>query len=213
MKLFALVVTTARFWENRSMACVDTWLPDFDDYLFCTDANSGPKCAVVTNRADYDSCKIKQVEGLLVCEREHGDFDWYFTCGDDTCVNAKNLRKLCESLLVDHIAQYGQVQNCFENDKSLHYISGGGGHLMNRKTLTAFNQAMQSCGESSNMADVAFGQCARKAKIPQEHCDLFHSQPIFEWDESTRVSVKGAVSYHYIQPEKMKHVYDMMTLP
>ena len=31
MKLFASIVTTGKFWDNRTKACLETWLPQFEE--------------------------------------------------------------------------------------------------------------------------------------------------------------------------------------
>lgn len=215
MKLFASIVTTGKFRANRDQACLDTWLPKFDGYLFCTDTKSDDHCFVVTDRTDYGSCKGKQLAGFRICEEQFGDCDWYFACGPDTCVNVDNLRYLCNNLThwaaTGLIAIYGEACKCWDKDKNFFYLSGGGGHLMNRATLSKFNIAAKGADDNHDTcstADVAFGQIAQRGGIPQIHFSLFHSQGIGFYQDDP----KKAISYHYIAPEKMKETYEAMTL-
>jgi hypothetical protein len=224
MKLFASIVTTGKFWDNRTKACLETWLPKFDDWLFCTDTKNDEHCFGVTDRTDYGSCKGKQLNGFKICQDKFSDYDWFFACADDTCVNVENLRRYCESLSLHTLAIFGQgifwdfmdtsrrnaVWNTMGECKNFFYLSGGAGHLMNLATLKVFNETAKTIASNDRTnpcADIAFGEIANIAKISQIESPMFHSQPpgFYPKDDP-----KKAISYHYISPDKMKETYEAM---
>jgi hypothetical protein len=214
MKILAAIMTTGKFWDSRTKACLETWIPKFDNYILCTDTANNDHAYVTTDQMDYNSHKRKQLEGFRICESKYGDYDWFFACSDDNCVNVDNLRYLCETMSrtpAEYIlAIYGEGIKCWDKDKNFLYISGGGGHLMNLATLKEFNKYTKEAEDNnvySSCGDVCFGQIAAKAKIPQISFSLFHSQNLDFYKDDP----KRAISYHYIRPEQMKASYKRMS--
>src|SRR5262245_46535881 len=105
MKIAALMLTGADFYEGRTKACFETWLPKFDAFQI----HSFAPCdflpiTTVGNSEGPGSCFDKRLDGLKVAP----DADWYLCCSCDNYIWADNLRAALEKIPTDKPAIVGQ---------------------------------------------------------------------------------------------------------
>ena len=182
-------MTSAKFRNTRMNHVRNTWGADVvffsderaDDVIFVSD----------------DDSYASNVEKTLCLLRWHLDKD--FNClvvgDDDTWFNIPNLEKELKNHSQDELEIIGCKINMYKPDKKLDYCSGGGGYVMNKKTLELLCKNIKT--DKIFWADVIVGMAARKAGIKITHCDNFHfHNPAYH--DCKGKELKEAISFHYM---------------
>ena len=183
--------------KNQNIFHITDRIDNRDNYVYCT------------NRDDYLSSMYKNFYAMYYALNNHIDkFDWFFFIGDDVFVYVDNLAYMIQKLNKEDNKMYGEIANCWPNDRTLFYVLGGGGILFNKTSLSTFCKYNYfSINELLNkflFSDVAIGIIGREAKITNENISGIHSQPP-EFYNITNPN--KFISFHYI---KTKEQFDYL---
>lgn len=202
MKILALILhgqKSSQRFENISK----TWGQEID-FLFYSDHNSF-KTIKVTDRNDYASAELKQINIINDLPKEHLDYDWYLFCDDDTFINAKLLLSKIDSFDPEEIT--GQLIQCWQPDPTLCYLSGGAGFLMSNKILKSIKGRIPNY--NSGYSDVTMGLFYRENNIKIKHSELFMSQNPEFYNVSDN-NISKFISFHYIKDyETMRKMHEI----
>lgn len=202
MKILALILhgqKSSQRFENISK----TWGQEID-FLFYSDHNSF-KTIKVTDRNDYASAEIKQINIINDLPKEHLDYDWYLFCDDDTFINTKLLLSTIDSFSPEEIT--GQLIQCWQPDPTLCYLSGGAGFLMSNKILKSIKGRIPNY--NSGYSDVTMGLFYRENNIKIKHSELFMSQNPEFYNVSDN-NISKFISFHYIKDyETMRKMHEI----
>jgi hypothetical protein len=188
MKILALILHT-HLQKERYDTIVSTWGQNID-YLFYSDKED-LNTIKVTDRSDYRSAEIKQVNIINNLPDHFMEYDWYLFCDNDTFVNTKLLFEKIETFDPDII--YGEVIQSWPNDFSLKYLSGGAGFLMSYKILSKIKGKL--IPYNSGFSDVTLGLYFRDNELQIENSDYFVSQ-LPEFFNITKI--ENHITFHYV---------------
>ena len=187
-KIVALILHTHRQPE-RYNNIIHTWGSKID-YLFYSDGEN-LNTLKVTDRDDYLSAEVKQVNVINNLPDHFMEYDWFLFCDNDTFVNTDLLFKQIKNF--DENKVYGEVIQSWPKDTSLKYLSGGAGYLMSSKILKQIKGNLKVQG--SGFSDVTMGLYYRENKIAIENSKFFRSQkPEFFGIKD----VTKHITFHYI---------------
>ncbi len=210
MRLFALILSSHKF-PLEEQAIEETWAREFDDYVFATDETSGLRRIKFSEFDGHPSCMDKRCNGLIWTIDNRRDFDYYFTCDQDTFVNIDALRRFCALQNKNKFAIYGKYKDGHEigsyaADTTLAYCSGGHGILFNRSVFPMFRERLKyyvDNQDKTNLSfdDVAIGLICRELDIGlngrESFIDQFH--PI--------ENING-ITAHYISGDKQREYHE-----
>lgn len=202
MKILALILhgqKSSQRFENISK----TWGQEID-FLFYSDHNSF-KTIKVTDRNDYASAELKQINIINDLPKEYLDYDWYLFCDDDTFINTKLLLFTIDSFNPEEVT--GQLIQCWQPDQTLCYLSGGAGFLMSNKILKSIKGRIPNY--NSGYSDVTMGLFYRENNIKIKHSELFMSQNPEFYNVSDN-NISKFISFHYIKDyETMRKMHEI----
>jgi len=202
MNILALILhsqKSSQRFENISK----TWGQDID-FLFYSD-HSSLNTIKVTDRNDYASAEIKQINIINDLPKEYLNYDWYLFCDDDTFINTSLLLSKINTFDTEEVI--GQVIQCWQPDTTLSYLSGGAGFLMSNKILKSIKGRIPNY--NSGYSDVTMGLFYRENNIKIKHSELFMSQnPGFYNVDDNNIS--KFISFHYIKDyETMRKMHEI----
>lgn len=190
--------------KDRMNNIIETWGKDVDILFYSDHEDIENNVCKVCDRSDYASGQIKAIEILRLLNEKMSEYDWYFFCDNDTFVNTSKLYEYLQNANIDFI--HGQIINCWPNDKSLNYPSGGAGYLISNRVL---KQLSDVSFHDTIYGDVSVGLNIRKAKIPMMNSELFHSQKK-EYYGINDSEVKDHATFHYINSlQEMQELYEL----
>ena len=127
-----LAATPAR--PQLFKACLETWLPYFENYLISGDSELTDDIShcIASDNTGWHSCPPKLFNGLKEVVKKYPDCEWVFIVDDDTFVNDIHLRALISTLDPDVRAIYGRdmTGNFPFNNEQVPFCSGGAGTLI-----------------------------------------------------------------------------------
>lgn len=199
MKNIGFYIFTTFKNYNRCKLIEQTWGKDQDLYFFTDKISEEENYICCTSDSTYISHIYKNFYAIQYAYIKHKNkYDWFMFIGDDTYIYTDNLYKTILKLNKNDNTIYGQVQNCWPNDKSLFYALGGGGIMFNSFSLESFIKYPININilNSFHYSDVAIGDIARKLSINLENIEGIHSQrPEFYGINNP----EKYISFHYIK--------------
>lgn len=215
-------IKTTRRYQNRIDSIIETWLSGIDDYIFYSDHEDSEKNVILSSHdSSYLGCLHKTIwtlnnlKNIYLSEETILDYyDWICVVDDDTFVNTKKLDEYVETL--DNQSVYGHLFTSTKNPENpiwtsfkpgheYVYHSGGAGVLFPSKIFSSVK--FKECGTVWD--DVTVGVILGRNNIPLVHSDLF-SPETPEYYDKTDEDVVNMVTYHHINPERMKLMYDIV---
>jgi hypothetical protein len=187
----------------------ETWAKDQHIYHITDKVDTRENYIHSTDDHSYSSSMYKNFYAMYYALNYHiNKFDWFFFIGDDVFVYVNNLEKAIEKLNKEDNKMYGEIANCWPNDRTLFYVLGGGGILFNKTSLSAFCKynhfSITELLDRFIFSDVAIGIIGRDAKIQNENIAGIYSQPP-EFYNITNPN--ECISFHYI---KTKEQFDYL---
>lgn len=189
--LFSILHTHKQ--DERVDNVLETWGQNENVIFYSDKENLDKKVYKVSDNSEYDSGQEKQINVFKLL-KYFLDYDWYFFCDNDTFVNTKLLKKQIEHYNTDKV--YGEIIQCWPQDRSLKYPSGGAGFLISNKTVRTLIENILPC-PFQPYSDVALGFNLRKLRIECEHSELFHSQKP-EFYNIKKSDINNYLTFHYI---------------
>lgn len=191
--------------HTRASNIVSTW-GENQNLLFYSD-HEDPKinCHKVTDRSDYASGQVKQINVFPLILNKFNHYDWYFFCDNDTFVNTSKLNNFALTADIKYI--HGDIINSWQQDKSLYYPSGGAGYLVSNYLLQKFVNLSYN---DIPFGDVSIGINIRKIGISLMHSNLFkgHTPEHFNIKDK---NVQEYVTFHYItESQLMLKLYNLV---
>ena len=130
-------------------------------------------------------------------------FDWFLFIGDDNFVYPDNIER--DFSKIDHTkpACYGQIQNCWPQDKSLYYALGGAGQMFSKAGLIKFVKEgprnLVDFFNNGEYSDVQAGLIMRDINLDLINTEGFYSQPP---DHYGITKPEDYYVFHYIKSEE-----------
>lgn len=202
--LYVILHTCKR--PERYDGVVNSWGKDVD-FIFYSDCdNKEKKIIKVSDDSTYSSNEAKHINIIKYLIEHDYQYEWFFFCDDDTFVNTKNLENSLDLFDINKI-NGGVLNGTWNTDKSLNYCSGGAGYVIHNTTLRKISGSIKST--DSGYSDVSLGICCRELNIELNHSENFKSQnPNYYKQEVT--TIKDIFTFHYISPELMSEMYDII---
>lgn len=182
---FAILHTS--IYNHRRTNLTTTWLKDQDHIFYSDHSDPDNNVIQVSDDTTYHSNEIKFINIFNTLET---NTDWIMFIDDDTFINIKLLHKTIKHLDPNKI--HGQMINCWQNDQTLYYPSGGAGILIHKNIYNRHKGNLQH--HNTGFSDVTFGIHIRQHQIPTQHNPKFNSQPPTQLDQ-----IQNNISYHYIK--------------
>ena len=193
-KLFHISILTTHKFKDRQRSILNTWLRNFNDYVFYTDkvTDLGNQISVCDDDS-YNSAAIKQVNEINRIKYSNliDEYDWFFFCDDDTVVNINLLEQFCQNKSNIELC-YGKVGDTWPN---LNYFSGGAGFLLKSDLIKSLPKMNFISG--ANFSDVQVGLWLKSNGVKLTHHSRFNSHdPSFcgKQDE-----INNQITFHYIK--------------
>jgi len=212
MKDLIFCVITCKKFKARQEALKQTWLR-YQNYIFLSDEEKEDSINI-TEVEGHASGEIKQLDSFKFIKNKNLDYNWYFFCDDDTFVNVKNVKELIFKL--SPFLSYGNVLS-FERDpnnpcwnkhgRDLKYFSGGSGFLISNLTLNIL--AGKEMNTQSGYGDLSLGLYMKKFMLGLEDVESFHKDRPEIFNHSLD-QMKNSYTYHYIKPEQMVELYNLL---
>lgn len=204
MTSIKFAILHSKVYEGRRDNLVSTWLSG-QDYLFYGDySDKQNKVIKVSDNSSYHSNEEKFVN--IFNSLDYTNHDWIMFVDDDTFINIKVLYEKLEDL--NRSTLHGQKINCWPNDPSLYYLSGGAGILIHKDMYSIYKGKLVNY--NTGYSDVSLGIFLRQKNIPISGSDLFHSQPPEYYATSWEDLVKRSISFHYIK--SIEHHQQLMKI-
>jgi hypothetical protein len=204
--LYVILHTCTR--PERYDGVVNSWGQNVD-FLFYSDCDDEEKKIVKqSNDSSYSSNELKHVNIIKYLIKNNYQYEWFFFCDDDTFVNTKNLEKNLD--LFDKNKIHGYIlKGTWPSDKSLIYCSGGGGYLIHKTLLSTISKTIKTT--DSGYSDVSLGICAKSLGIEFNHNENF--KPCnHEYFKVEKTLIKDIFTFHYVDPELMGELYEILDL-
>lgn len=211
-QVFTSILTTHK-QSNRQQYILETWAKELEDYIFYTDVVKNIGNQVSVSDDDTYHSNEKKFFGqlrLIVNNEMEKEYEWFFFCDDDTCVNIKKIYNISYELNPDHI--HGKQipllanNNLHPFDTNLKYLSGGAGFMIHYSFFSKYKEQILSFEPSSGFSDVSLGIFVRTHGIGIAHNERFmwHRPQVegVHW-----LNVKDYYTFHYVQSEQeMKRI-------
>jgi len=190
--------------ESRAKNILTTWGKDQNLLFYSDHEDPEIRCHKVTDQSDYASGQIKQINVFHLLVKQYSNYDWYFFCDNDTFVNTSKLKHFAETSDIDVV--HGNIINCWPQDSSLYYPSGGAGYLVSNRIL---HQMTDVHYNNTEFSDVSIGLNFREKNIILKNNDLFKGQPPAYYNIKDE-DVKNYITFHYISDALiMKHILSL----
>ena len=223
-----LGVMSAPHMHERYTACRSTWMNKFTNKFIFVGRDHAQDSTVVSLPCtdDYISALPKQFLGLKYMY-EKSKTDWYLFTGCDTFVYSDKLAKLLSQYNPNENIYLGCKQHCGDfrslyrlETPCKYWVSGGPGIILSKKIVETIYPRLQefegywrrnkpefNAQTHDGASDVALAYILWKeynifATVIDEPI-LLHSQPV----EYMNIH-PDTVSFHYIEPEKMLHMWN-----
>jgi hypothetical protein len=224
MKIKAVVLTCPAYHETRVKAVRETWGKCYDT-VFLSDRNEGNDIIGYDYLpVGYYNAWAKYAEFI---KNEKIEYDWYFFTDDDTFVNDKNIIGLLnnpdKSVCYCHVGELNKdgtdavgsptgfpLNTIKGGELPLTYAGGGAGFIISSSAMKDVIKYINSCDVIPNSCygDVTFGFWLRGAGVELiDTKDMNPSCPVAPNEDD----VKRIKTYHYVTPEKMKQLWNMIT--
>ena len=211
-QVFTSILTTHKH-SGRQQYILETWAEGLEDYVFYTDfvKNIGNQVSVSGDDTYHSNEKkfFGQLRFIVNNEMEK-EYEWFFFCDDDTCVNIQAIYNISYELNPDHIhgkqiTLPGQ-NNLHPFDTKLEYVSGGAGFMIHSSFFEKHKEQILSFEPSSGFSDVSLGVFMRTHGIEIAHNERFmwHRPQVegVHWQ-----NVKNYYTFHYVQDvDSMKRI-------
>lgn len=197
--------------NDRVDNILDTWGKSRDVMFYSDEENLEKNIRKVSDRSDYDSAKEKQINVFKILSPLN--YEWYFFCDNDTFVNVKLLESKLDTF--DKNLVHCQVLDCFPQDPTLRFPSGGAGFLIHRDVVAKLVDSMRDITDfSQNFSDVTIGLNLRDIGVGVSDPKLFFSQrPEFYNDNGYWNLIIGDedmhkyITFHYISEKPLMERY------
>lgn len=191
--------------HDRCSFIEETWGQDQDLYFFTDKIVKNPNYIACTHLNTYISHIYKNFYAIDYANIKHKDkYDWFVFIGDDTFYYTQNLTTKLKDLDPLDNKVYGEVSNCWDFDKSLYYVLGGGGIIFNKTSLQNFTDSKYDLNylSQTGYSDVAIGIVCRNNNIVLKNFPGIYSQ---KPDFYNIANAEQHVAFHYIKTKEEFH--------
>jgi|AP86_3_1055499.scaffolds.fasta_scaffold07009_2 hypothetical protein len=223
MKKVICFVLSTKNYSDRIKNIRRTWAKDIDTVFYSDHDDPINNVIKVSNKSDYYSAPIKQVNILnYIKELSDGDdnllldeYDWFFFVDDDTFVNKKKLEEYIQKLDVNKV--YGSIITS-ENDSinpvyvnkvidlDVQYPQGGAGFLVSSNVIRKIDKFKEYKVYHS---DVAAGMNFHHNKVECVDVPILNRETPETYGH-TEEEIVGMISYHNIKTfDQMKTLYEV----
>lgn len=207
MKPLSIHILTTKFNKDRQISILNTWLSNFEDYIFNTDFDTKiGNQILMTERCDHASNAIKHVlEYNRIHENKiYENFEWFYFCDDDTVPNMVKILEYIKHADKEKIHAY--TMHSWAPDRSLLSISGGAGYLI---PSNFFKLTQPKYNQFVPYADVQYALWIRENNIPLQHIEELNQNVPDEFGMSLetvegRNSIRNQMSFHYVKTHEMR---------
>lgn len=201
--LYCILHTEKNF--NRYQNIISTWGKNVDFVFLSDNEDEEKKIIKVSDNKSYESGQEKQINGLNYLHSLGLDYDFYFFCDDDCFVNTKQMNNFISDCATNCV--WGQVCNCWDSDRTLHYALGGAGILISKEIMSYLEGKLKQ--KSVPWGDVSLGINLRHRNIEVKNSDLFKSQPPNHYGINNE-EIRNFITFHYIKShEEMEKLYNL----
>ena len=207
MNKLSIHILTTSFHRDRQISILNTWLSQFQDYVFYTDFTTdiGNQVELTTN-TEYHSNGEKHILEVnrIFRERLFDQYEWFYFCDDDTVPNIPRILEFTNTASRDKV--HAWADNCWAEDRTLLSISGGAGYLV---SSDIFRGRKPPRLKRIVWSDVQFALWLRENGIQIAHNTEFkHNVPShFGIDVTTkegRNQVRDHMSFHYVKDHELR---------
>ena len=201
-----LVLTTAKHHTTRVQGIVETWGREVaSQLLFMSDA-PGPYKNIIALDSPPGDIWRKQILSLRYLEQvPHASFPWFFFCDDDTFVNTPALAAELATRDPSQNSCFCDPLNLYSPMPDLTYPAGGAGFAVSHTALLKLFVEAPRCPRF-DFSDVAVGACMRQTGCQLIQLPGLHSQPPEYYRQRGPLPTR-ALTFHYIQPDRMHQLY------
>jgi hypothetical protein len=193
MRILYCVIHTKK-QNNRVDNIINTWGSKKDLIFYSDHEDSKLNIIKVSGNSEYNSGQEKQIKFLQIVDSIFPGYDWYMFCDNDTFINTTLLEREIQDFKDDSI--YGEMINCWPEDYTLSYPSGGAGFAISSRTIKYLSDKVTQ--HNVIWSDVSLGLNLRKLKINTiDRKDVFHSQKPSHYNISHN-QVHKHITFHYI---------------
>ena len=223
MKKVICFVLSTQNYSDRIKNIKETWAQDLD-VVFYSDHNDPDNNVIkVSNRSDYYSAPIKQVNILnYIKELTDGEdnpllnvYDWFFFVDDDTFVNQKILEEYIQDLDEDKVhgsiitSENDSVNPVYVNkiiDLDVAYPQGGAGFLVSSKVMKKIDTFQEY---NVFHSDVIAGLNFHHNNVEYVDVSILNRETPETYDHSEE-EIVSMITYHNIKTfDQMKTLYDL----
>lgn len=195
---------------DRCELILQTWGKHVEDLYFYTDKEYDDKRFIhCTNDDSYESHMVKNFYAIKYAKDFLSDIDWHLFIGDDNFIYNYNLQSLVTQLDKNQNVIIGDFLAPGVGRPDLGYIGGGGGLLMNLKSISAIIDNDKYTDEEKNnykYSDVVVGFLCKHNNVTMIHHPGFHTHPPQVYGIS---NPEDHISFHYINTkEQFTYLYD-----
>ena len=214
MSMVFIVTTTGKYHATRVEAIRASWAKERPlDVLFMSDAPSAiPTVLDLKCSPDYSSAPLKTVFGLRALQgTNYATSDWIIVCDDDSLMFPSRIEQFLSTQNPDIPVCFGRRIKDFPPLPDLHYPGGGAGYALSRAALALLQEKLPTASLYA-YSDVTIGVLLALLKIPVVHVRGFNADPPERCAQNgspeSRIRVmKQALSFHYIQAERMVSLF------
>lgn len=215
MRILFLVITTAKYHDTRVRAILNTWAKDLQSniYFFTDGPGTYPQLVNLRVSSDYHSASLKTVLALIHAWTYLGgqQSEWVMISDDDTFIYTDRLYAFAKDQQPNEGLCFGNKLKLYPDLPDLNYPSGGAGYLVSHRALAMLQSHLHQC-RLYPFSDVTIGTCLQAAGVPIIDVSGFHSQPPEYYFQphtpELPESIRHALTFHYIKPERMIDLYD-----
>ena len=216
MKKVLYVILHTQNQADRYNNIVSTWGRNVD-YVFISDHEDIKNNIVkASENSTYESCEEKQVGYLNTLSLLPLKYDFYFFCSNDNFVNTKKMDEFIQSCETHCV--WGELDNCWPEDKSLNFTLGGSGILISKDVISQIHGTMEwGNGRHPSWfpSDVSMAINFKKKNIEMKNSELFHHQSFEDWwnlhkqqEKIEYLEIKNHISFHNIIDFETMNLYN-----
>lgn len=213
MKIFYTLTSSGGLLE-RQVAQKESWLKK-QDYVYASDIENEDNVKLSATN-NHRSAEQKQLNSLKYLYQNKNNYDWYFFGDDDTFVNTENLVNFLKELPVE-ISSCGSVLTA-PHLCEWPYYSGGAGFVLRKDVMNDLSKWTDF--PNSGLSDISIGKLMYGKYTLSDYTDKFCGQNPFGGScaainpnaPHSEEKIKSNISYHYVNAEEMKKLYDMVNV-